>query len=66
MGQKAKYSLRADIFRFTPKTGNGWKPLSRPFRANNGHSLAARVSPRVLQFDRVGARRRAILKNGLP
>src|SRR5258706_4259755 len=36
MGQKAKYSLRADIFRFTPKTGHGWKPLSCPFRAMCG------------------------------
>jgi hypothetical protein len=35
-GQKAKYSLRADIFRFTPKTGHGWKPLSCPFRATFG------------------------------
>jgi hypothetical protein len=36
MGQKAKYSLRADIFRFTPKTRHGWKPLFCPFRANIG------------------------------
>ena len=32
-GKKAKYSMRADIFRFTPKTGHDWKPLSCPFRA---------------------------------
>src|SRR5258708_2878543 len=35
-GQKAKYSLRADIFRFAPKTRHGWKRLSCPFRAKSG------------------------------
>jgi hypothetical protein len=42
-GQKAKYSLGADIFRFTPKTGHGWKPRSCPFRAKGGRGDASQL-----------------------
>src|SRR5258708_38109465 len=35
-GQKAKYSLRADVFRFAPKSGHCATEPACPFRATNG------------------------------
>jgi hypothetical protein len=37
MGQKAKYSRRADVFRFTPKTGHRSMQSACPKSANRRH-----------------------------
>ena len=39
MGQKAKYSLRADVFRFTPESGLKSDIGPCPFRANTRRQL---------------------------
>jgi hypothetical protein len=39
MGQKAKYSLRADIVRFAPESGLKSDIAGGPFRANRRHWL---------------------------
>jgi hypothetical protein len=36
VGQNAKYSLRADVFRSTPKTGHRSMQSACPFRAMSG------------------------------
>jgi hypothetical protein len=36
LGQKAKYSLRGDVFRFGPNNGHRAMQLASPFRANSG------------------------------
>jgi hypothetical protein len=38
-GQKAKYSLRADVFRFGPNNGHRSTGSVCPFRANNRNAL---------------------------
>jgi hypothetical protein len=40
LGQKAKYSLRADVFRFTPQSRHQLSRPRRPFRATSGHAGA--------------------------
>jgi len=40
MGQKAKYSLRADVFRFTPESGLKSDIGPCPFRAKLGSRAA--------------------------
>ena len=44
MGQKAKYSLGVDVFRFTPESGLMSDIAPCPFRALNRHGLNHRVS----------------------
>jgi hypothetical protein len=39
LGQNAKYSLRADVFRSTPKTGHRSMQSACPFRANRRQTL---------------------------
>jgi hypothetical protein len=41
LGQKAKYSLGVDVFRFTPESGLMSDIAPCPFRAINGHQQAA-------------------------
>src|SRR6266481_2641408 len=45
MGQKAKYSRRADVFRCTPKTGHRSMQSACPKRANPGLPLNEIISP---------------------
>jgi hypothetical protein len=37
LGQKAKFSLRANVFRFAPESGHRALQSAYLFRANNGH-----------------------------
>jgi hypothetical protein len=57
MGQKAKYSPRADVFRFTPNNGRAVTAPPRPFRAKfengRGHSI---TSSAIIRIDRGRAR----------
>jgi hypothetical protein len=49
-GQNAKYSLRANIFRFTPESRHDASHLACPFRAAKGGHFAARERCPLLPF----------------
>jgi hypothetical protein len=54
MGQKAKYSLRRDVFRFAPESGHRAMQSGCPFRANKRHSSVTERT-RSLQTGRPGS-----------
>jgi len=47
-GQKAKYSLRADVFRCSPNIGHAAQARVRPVEAVLLHSANARMRPVLL------------------
>jgi hypothetical protein len=40
LGQKAKYSPRVEVFRFTPESRHSATHSACPFRANNGSNVS--------------------------
>jgi len=65
LGQKAKYSLRADVFRFAPDSGLMSDIAGGPFSAKPGHS-ALSVSTADLSNRSLGTGPIVLLSDGLP
>ena len=68
-GQNAKYSVRADIFRFALELGHCAKQRALPIWANNGLPSVQQAFVRkrcVGQIMAPGMKQRMSIRNGLP